>query len=411
MGAFAVLAGTGTAWAAVVTQDTLQTAVSVPPDVLAKEDFFKIFLADEFAYDDNIYRLPSGVTDLAALNGIGSHPSRADHIETLSAGADGQWTKGRQVFNVDVSVDDNRYAANQDLNNVSSNDRVLWNWDVKGVLTGQLGAGYSRNLAGFVNATVYSRDVVEANNYFGTARYQVGPRWALFAGTIESSTNFERNGLQSNDVHAKEGEFGSEFTAGEKTSVGLAYRYTDSDYPPAPLGSQNFREGLEYFYVKHAVSEKTSFDASAGYLKREYASGAIDSFSGILWSASALWKPTDKLQLNADAWRKLQAYLTEQSDYFVSRGGSVSPHWIPTDKVTLGLLLSFEQQDYIGRSIIIVSLPGRRDRVLNGQGELTYLVYRFMTLDLACGYQKRDSSEANFSYQDVVASAKVTFKF
>ena len=135
-------------------------------------------------------------------------------------------------------------------------------------------------------------------------------------------------------------------------------------YPSSATTNDDFREDIEYFYIKHAFTDKTSIDGSAGYLKRDYTSASIGSFSGIIWTVSALWKPTDKLNFSVDAWRRLQAYITAQTDYFVSKGGSIAPSSVASDKVTVSLRWSLEDQDY-------VLLPGASERSFRrGRGEI-----------------------------------------
>jgi hypothetical protein len=400
----------GAAKAAVIANDTLETAVAAPPDLIGKDDFVDVFTAGKYSYDDNVYRLSSGVTNLQTLNGIGPHPSRQDHINSASVGIDGQWSSGRQTVVVDLSASENRFNINDNLNNTSSDDKVVWNWNLTGVLTGQIGATYNKSLAGFVNATVYSRNIIESTGYFGSARFQIGPHWAIFGGVIDSDSTLTAAGSQVNDFHSKSVEFGSECVVSLKDILGGGYRYTDTGYPPSPGGNGNFREDIAYFYDKHTFSEKTSIDGSVGYLKRDYVNSSIGSFSGDIWSVSLKWNPTEKLQFRADGWRRLQAYVTAQSDYFVSKGGSIAPGWTASEKVLLSLLWSLEDQDYVpGPGQVL--MEDRRDTVNRRQANVEYTPTNFLKVEFAYGYEKRNSNMVQYSYNDLLASAKVTVKF
>jgi hypothetical protein len=400
----------GVAKAAVIANDTLETAVAAPPDLIGKDDFFDVFAAGKYLYDDNVYRLSAGVTNLQTLNGIGPHPSRQDHINSASVGIDGQWSSGRQMVVVDLSAEENRFVLNDNLNNTSNNDKVVWNWNVAGLLSGQIGATYNSGLAGFVNATVYSRNIIETTSYFGSARYQLGPHWAIFGGVIDSGSTLTAGASQANDGHSKSVEFGTEFVVSLKDTLGGGYRYTDAGYPPTLQGNGDFREDIAYIYDKHAFSEKTSIDGSVGYLKRDYANSSIGSFSGDIWSVSLQWSPTEKLQFRADGWRRLQAYLTAQSDYFVSKGGSIAPSWTASEKVVLSLLWSLEDQDYVpgpGQ----IPMEDRRDTLNVRQANLAYTPTHFLKVEFAYGYEKRNSNMVQYSYNDLLASAKVTVKY
>jgi hypothetical protein len=398
--------------AAVIAKDSLETAVSAPADLIEQDDFFNVFAAEQYSYDDNVYRLAPNVTDLDTLNGIGPHPSKEDHINTVSAGLDGQWSKGRQTLLVDLSAGWNRFDINDNLNYTSEKGRAQWNWDVGGVLTGQVGATYASSLGSFVNATVYSRNIVDTTNYFGSARYQVGPHWAIFGGILDSGTTLENVASQGNDVHSKAVETGAEYTTSVKNTLGLGYRYTDAGYPPSSTTNDGFREDIEYFYIKHAFSDKTSIDGSAGYLKRDYTSASIGSFSGIIWTVSALWKPADKLNFSVDAWRRLQAYITAQTDYFVSKGGSIAPSWVASEKITVSLLWSLQDQDYVLLPGASESSTGaRRDTLNMTQVNVAYTPARFLIFNFAYAYEKRDSNISSDAFNDRVLSAQATVKF
>ncbi len=95
---------------------------------------------------------------------VGPSASREDHINSPSAGLDGQWALGRQIFSVQAQVADNRYAENTNLNNVSTIDKAIWNWGVASVLSGQVGAEFTRSLLSFVNAAVYERNTYNKPN-------------------------------------------------------------------------------------------------------------------------------------------------------------------------------------------------------------------------------------------------------
>ncbi len=407
-----VLAGAETARAAIVSGDPLELAIAVPEDsVKFKENSFVAFAGDEYSYDDNVYRLAPGVTDLRSLTGTGANATRGDHIDRITLGADGMWNPGRQTVVVDLRADDNRYNSNSNLNNVSTSDKLIWDWSVGSVLSGQVGATYDSALISFVNSTNYSRNLYSVTNYFGAGRYQIGPHWAIFGGVLESGTTLSDPALRSNDVHSKSVEFGSELATGEKDTLDLEYRYTDARYPLGTALNSDYREDMERLVVRHVFTEKTKFDAFVGFLKRDYANTSIASFSGDVWRLALQWKPTEKVQLGADAWRNLQAYVTTQSDYYVARGESVSLRWVPREKIAVSGSYTHESQNYIGLSLSQLSLGARRDSVNTPQVGVKYTPFEFLVFDFGYAYEKRNSNESSFQYNDHVISAKVTFKY
>jgi hypothetical protein len=130
------------------------------------------YVADQITYDDNLYRLPNGITNVEAL--IGPNASRQDHINTASLGTSDQWIYSGQAVGVKAQADDNRYSRNTDLDNLSGNAKGVWDWRAGRSWLGELGADFTRSLAGAANSKFFSRDLVNQSEYFGTALFGVG---------------------------------------------------------------------------------------------------------------------------------------------------------------------------------------------------------------------------------------------
>lgn len=401
----------GTARAAIVSGDPLEVAIAAPNDsVNIKDNTFEVFAADAVSFDNNIYRLSPDVTNLQSLDGIGPDATRSDRINRISLGLDGVWSRGRQTITVDLRVDDNRFDNNTNLNNFSNADKLIWNWKVGSVLSGEIGATYNSGLVSFVNSTYYGRDLYAITNYYGAGRYQLGPRWAIFGGVLDSRTTLSDPALQANDIDAKSVDFGTDFATGANDTLGLEYRYTDATYPLGSALSNDYREDAARFVVRYALSEKTKFDGNVGFLKRDYASPAIPSFSGDVWRMGLQWQPTDKLQFAVNGWRNLQAYVTAQSDYYVSKGGSIAPQWTASTKITVGLSAAYEVQDYIGVTESELSQGSRRDTLTTSEADIKYAPFEFLVFDFGYAYEKRGSNESQYKYNDNVITAKVTVK-
>jgi len=406
-----IIASAETANAAIVNGDPLEQAIEAPNDSLNfKENSFHVFAADALVYDDNVYRLAPDVTDLQSLDGIGPNARRQDYIDTISAGLDGIWNLGRQTITVDLLGSDNRYDYNTNLDNFSTKDKLIWNWIIGSALSGELGATYSDGIISFINTTNYAKNLYAVTNYYGAGRYQLGPHWAIFGGVLEADTTLNNSALQSNDTNATSVDFGSDYRTGVNDSLGLEYRYTDATFPYGSSLNSDYREDSARFVVRHDFSEKTSINANIGFLKRDYTSAAIESFSGDVWRIAAQWLPTEKLEIDVDGWRNLQAYVTAQSDYYVSKGGRISAPWTASEKIKVALSVGYEVDDYIGLGESEIEQGSRRDTLTTAQASLTYTPFQFLIFDFGYAYEKRSSNESQFEFNDNVFSAKVTVK-
>jgi glycosyltransferase involved in cell wall biosynthesis len=406
----------------VANNDTLEKALQAP-DLPANPDAYTydVFVADQYTYDNNIFRLPPSGVDVATL--IGPNASREDHINTSSAGMNAQWAVGKQFITLDLDADYNRFARNTNLSNVSSTDAFKWNWIIGDRLTGQVGTDYLRALGSFYDTFNYTRDMVDQTEYWGSARYAVGPHVALFGGILYTTTLLSQPALKVNDNRRKAVDFGLEYATDSQRSFDFDYRYTDARYSHTSFLNgvsfdPDYRDETGRVTFKDQLSEKTKIEALVGYLKRTYPSTAIGAFSGDIWRVTFDWRPTDKTELVIAASRDLQAQLSTQTDYFVSKAVSISPTWIASEKITVAVTLSRDQQDFIGTNEFAVSstLANRSDLVNSGQINVIYspLVFtpvRGLTFNFTFRREHRGSNQPTLSYNDSIAKAGLTYKF
>jgi hypothetical protein len=132
------------------------------------------------------------------------------------------------------------------------------------------------------------------------------------------------------------------------------------------------------------------------------------------------WQPTPKTQLVIGGWQQITADLTAQTDYFVSKGASISPVWTATEKINFTLTVSREYHDYLGANPVETNSLGvaaaattqaRRDTVTSETGIFIYTPTQVITLTVTAGHELRDSNVALFQYKDNRADANITFKF
>lgn len=366
----------------------------------------------QYAYDDNLYRLPSQFDTAAVSSGI----SRQDHINTLSAGATGRLSFGHQALGADLRLADNRFAHNADLNNTSGSGRVTWNWLGSPYLAGDAGVNFTRSLAGFADNRFFAKDLIDTTEYFASANLRITSRWKVTAALREAATTHSADARQVDDFHTRSGNTGIEYLLTEQNSVGVDYRYIDASFPrPASFAGapfdRDYRDSVERVLIKYALSGKSVLDANVGYLKRHYVNSDFGSFSGDIWRVSLQWQVSGKTQVLLSGWRELTAYLDSQSDYFVAKGGSIAPSWNPTERISLSVTAAWIRQDYLSSSPSALLFASRLDRIRSGQAALTYTPREALTLGLSYRYEQRDSNRLQFAYVDRLASGSITIRF
>jgi hypothetical protein len=399
--------------------DTLEMAVAVPQTdlaAIAAADItgFKFFVGDQFSHDSNVFRLPSD-NNTYFIQTVGPNAHRSDDINTASAGVDGQVDLGRQSVALDLRVDDNNYVWNHELNNVGGTGKAVWNWALGSQLGGQIGADFTRSLLGFANTTIYEKDLFDKAEYFGSIRYQVGPRWGIFAGILEADVSLSNPAAKQNDTHTTSGITGADYAVGANTTIGIEYRYNDATYDHILLNAEapNYHEDVLRFVAQYALTGKLQVEVSGGYLQRKYSDkdAASQGFSGDVWRAGVLWQVSEKTQIIFTAKRDLEAYITEGADYVVDRGENIEPVWLISDKLNLTLTLSADDDDYLSAGALTTSIGARRDKIYAEEVDLNYTPREFLVFKVGFRNEQRDSNQTLFTYKDELANASFTYKF
>jgi exopolysaccharide biosynthesis operon protein EpsL len=413
--------GSSTSWVVILgTLVAARTAMSFPPDPdlpSNDSDWLRPFVGYQYTYDDNLFRLPSAANYPKVGSLLIPGASGEDHINTAFAGLDGHWIAGRQSVDYDLEVDDNRFLRNDYLDNTSGTGKAVWNWSVGSALSGTLGGDYTRGLAGFADTFFYERDEVERAEYFGSGRWQVGPRWAVYGSVSDANTTNTAAAERYNNFDTQSGKVGIEFATSLQNTIGASYSFAHGHYPDpdATLNglpyNPDYDENSAELVAKYVITDKTQLSGDAGYLRRSYPDATVGAFSGEIWHAKLLWQATEKTNLLVTAGRDLAAYLYAQSDYFVQDGISVTPTWKQTDKLTWSAILSWYRQNYIGSSISTLILGSRHDNVSAEQVSVTYTPYRFLLLDLMYHHELRSSNQALLGYNDDIVQAGVKFRF
>ena len=387
----------------------LTTDSPITRDSPSNLDFY---IADQFTYDDNLYRLPSHF-DIPAMAGPSAR--RQDGFNSVSLGGDGRWFTDNQALDLSFRADDNRYIHNDSLNNVSGKGNLQWDWRLESLWSGQVGVSYYRGLANFAYTGYYARDVVQREDYFGTVRYQIGPHWAVYGGYTGADTSQTAVPEQLYDFRSNAGNAGIEFATSSQNTVALEYQYTGATFPQdfvldgVPFNS-DYKEEVARVVVKYVFTAATELDVTGGYLKRDYPESRFATFSGNIWRAALQWQPTDNLQWVLTGWRQLTAYIDAETDYFVSNGVSLAPKWSPVQSVTMSLIFSHEKHDYISSSPSDLTFAERRDKLNSAQAKLSYSPRDSLTFNLTGRYDKRSSNQPKFPFDDTLATASVTYK-
>jgi len=399
---------------AALSIERVDAAVSPPPPAPDAGDTVGIYVADQETYDSNLYRLSPNSVSVATL--VAPNATKEDYINTASLGGDGQWVAGRQVLHLDLLAEENRFAHNDELNNTAVDAKFRWDWRVGPYFTGQVGAEFGRGLAAFAESLFLGKDLVDTKNYFGSARYQLGPSWAIFGGVRDAQYTHSAEAEQFNNFTAKSGNAGIEYATNVANTFRLTYNYTDGYFPQdyvigTELFNRNYHESITNGSVDYSLTEKTTLIVNAGYLKRDFLAAGVGHYSGDIWRVSIDWKPTDKTDLVGAAWHELHAYSVNESNYFISKGGSIAPVWNATEKIAISLVFSLEDQDFVNSSTSVITTGPLNAKITAQQLNILYTPRDKILLNAFIRHADRSSNQEIYEYTDELANLSVTYKF
>jgi hypothetical protein len=322
---------------------------------------------------------------------------------------------GHQTLDFRASAASDRYENNAFLDNTSGDGAANWNWQLARRWSGQLGTHYARTLSGFGNRRLFERDLFETLDHHASARYSLNSRWQLTADAKLVEGSHDNPGRQSDDFESESGAAGVEYRSRSGNVLSWEVLRTRSEFirdrEAGELSDRDFEETQARFELSYALTGKTAFIGSAGYLRREYPQNTEAEFSGDVWNAALQWEPTVKLRLSASAWQQLKAYFDAESDHFVGKGYGFTATWAPARKLSLAVQQSFEEQDYLGSAFLAPTVASRRDEIESLQAQATYRYSDHWSLELLWRREVRDSTSGFFDYDSEMGRASVSFRF
>lgn len=259
----------------------------------------------------NVYRVSAGVP-------LPSGTTNSDTVTTtaLLAGLDQRF--GRQHFTLDGSLQNNRYADNDSLNNSAYSLRGALNWETVGNLSGTLSAQTSRSLAQFnlgSGAELVTDKNLERNREIGAVvRLGVGSRYSLEAGLNRRSRDFSAEPYDRFVYNQHTASFGAYAKPGGNLRLGLVARRTDGEYPRYPIYIGIFRVGsLPIDFQRDDIdltatwttggSSQLFTRVSTSRVRYDPASNPLRDFHGTTGAVNWTWRPTGKINLGLQVVR------------------------------------------------------------------------------------------------------------
>ena len=242
-----------------------------------------------YSYDSNVFRVP-GEINAAALIG---RPERSDTILSTGIRLALDYPVARQGFFAEARVANNDFQRFDFLDNISSDARAVWRWQVGNDWSGEAGYNFSRSLTSFGDFRLPVKNLESRHNPYLSARYRLGASALLRAQASYVTTSNSSAVRTASDLEQTSYEAGFDFLPGTGNTIGGTLRHTSGDYPNrvftagSLFGNSFTQDDIEanFFWRLTGLSLVTG---AAGYTSRKYDQRPDQDFDGptgrITWS-------------------------------------------------------------------------------------------------------------------------------
>ena len=356
--------------------------------------------------DDNLYRLDSDIN----VSALASPISKEDTIYQTKAGVAVDWMLSRQKVLADVSVTDNQFDKNSNLNYTGQAVDLKWNWLVGSYLTGQLGWSQKQTLNDFSNTATQnsSKKDQQTLNFLGKWRY--APDWEVGVKLSSYDLSYDLQALQANDRRsAKKALFWNYIThAGNR--VGVTWQREDGEYPERELTvlsviDPKYQQDSLLLNVVWQVTIKSKLSADIGWNGRTHPTLSERDYDGFNTKIAYAWFPTAKTMLDVNLYRQLVSSNYVDSTFSENTGYTVSAAWRMSEKVSFNGMFKQETRDYVAQ------VNGFKERYDSVVASVTYQPYSMLDISLQLNQSLRDSTRLLRDYEAQTIVLDINVKF
>jgi len=391
--------------------------VPVTDAVALWDDRLELFAAQTLTWDDNVFRISSGLDPAAALGSS----SKGDTYSTTSLGFNLDFPVSRQRFQGGVTWNKTRYDRFTVLNGDGHQGQGIWVWQVGNDISGQLGYTETFGLASLANiqSGVQSStpNFLTTQRAFFNAAYLLTPRWRLRgeAGRLKQSNEVPERKV--NDTSTDSVDLTVSYVTPVSNQIGLGVRVEDSRLPnrqfvAGDLFDNSYRQQNVAAVTDWTLTGSSHLSARVGSVRRTYTQLPQRDFEGGTFNAAYDWKPTGKLTLIAAAQKGISTSEQINIGFVLVKGVALRPALRLTDKVNIAGAFEYSNREYRSDPALALGVvPNRTDRVRSAAVTASYRPIRTVTLQMALLHETRSSTAAFGDYAANVVSATARIGF
>lgn len=352
-------------------------------------------------YNDNILLAP--------------RDEKSDFIWTISPGITVELPGRRLALRLGYRADIIRYTENDTLDTVDHTVQAAAVYNSPGGLNLSLTDEFRRTegFAGFPVPELTDRIERYDNLLRAEGEYRFADRWSAGAHynflwvDYNSGPTFDELDRQDHTVGVT-----LFYRILPKTSVLGEYEYQIIRYDIDRVADD--RDSDAHFFkvgVKGDLTAKTSAAVKIGYQIKDYDNPAREDFDGLLVEGEIIWKYRDPSQLRLYGGRaNIESTFQGNNFYVANYGGAELRHYVTSLLIlTLRGLVGTNEYPEV---VTIGDETGERDDTFYEFGaSLRYQIRRWLALELAYQYLRRDSNFRDFDYTNnrVIGTVHLTY--
>lgn len=248
----------------------------------------------------------------------------------------------------------------------------------------------------------FSNAIIRAKYYLNAvtplAVYEFAPKFSVALRYRNTKIDY----LDPSDIEdsmENRGIFDFIYNFNRRNSIDLQYQYWKKDYDV----SSDYTSNQAKLIFRRQMR---SFDliVGGGYQNRSFEEGDLDDIGTL----------TFNFILDGALLERRRAYATFRAEqnfndqafnnsYFIATRFSLSGGYEFTSKLTADALASYQISDY--------ELSNRKDDTYSISGGLNYQLARWMAVNVAVGYENRDSNIFGLDYENTFVIARLNFAY
>lgn len=343
------------------------------------------FVSLGYTYDNNLLRLPDGVS---------AGGQRSDRIRQSQAGVLVERAIGRQKLTGSAKISRVKFDHFEQLDYSGKDFQADLAWQLGNHLEGNLGGTYERTLTPFADFQSTERNLRTQRREYLNGGWRFHPSWRLRGGYTSARYEYELLAQRASNRTEKITEVGIDYLAASGSRIGLVARRLDGHYPTPyrvggiPVQSDYIQDELK-LNVWWALSGMTQVQALAGYARREREFDSTRDASGANGRVTVRWAPTGKLKLTADAWREFAAVESTFVSSSLNKGASLGAVLDVTSKVQANASLRTQTREFEQLSNIQLATEPS-DRTRSASVGIVYSPRPGVQLSLSAFHDRRD---------------------